>query len=316
MSDSKPASLGEIVKAAEESGLFDYVMPTVASDATRDEMKSTEAFKDDTGKPRMDLLFMGFTRTLEGLSEICTMGANKYDDNPKDGPVYAQNWKLNGMRWGRIYAATMRHLFAWMRGHDIDKESSKHHLLHAIWGLAVLHESAYRFPHLDDRDLRSRRHVRVGLDIDETILDMVPTLEDAIGRTIHHYAMPDGTWDELEKLFAQQFDWPAIEPGSDLPFEPVVYVTARRSSEKEQTLQWIKDHNFPPAPVIFDCKTEDKIAACKEHRVDIFVDDKFETMRALNEQGVFCLLYDRRHNRKHDVGIKRIKSLKEVQNFM
>jgi uncharacterized HAD superfamily protein len=59
-------------------------------------------------------------------------------------------------------------------------------------------------------------------------------------------------------------------------------------------------------------QTTDKIEVAKEMKLDIFVDDKFETFVAMNNAGILCYLFDAPHNRKHDVGFKRIKSLKDI----
>jgi hypothetical protein len=61
--------------------------------------------KDDTGKPRMDLIP---PEALEALAEVLTIGAARYG---------ARNWE-KGITWGRCFAAMMRHLWAWMRGED------------------------------------------------------------------------------------------------------------------------------------------------------------------------------------------------------
>jgi hypothetical protein len=48
-----------------------------------------------------------------------------------------ENWRL-GMSWRRIFAAIMRHAWAWMRGEDRDSESGLPHLAHAAWGCFTL----------------------------------------------------------------------------------------------------------------------------------------------------------------------------------
>lgn len=78
---------------------------------------------------------------LWALGAILTYGATKYED---------RNWEL-GMRWGRIYAAALRHLLAWWAGEDFDKESGLPHLEHAFCCLAFLVTYARRGVGSDDR---------------------------------------------------------------------------------------------------------------------------------------------------------------------
>ncbi len=77
-----------------------------------------EGIKHDEGKPRLDLLP---TKALEEVSKVLAFGADKYGD---------YNW-MKGMRWTRLSAACLRHLFAWMRGERSDEESGISHLSHA-----------------------------------------------------------------------------------------------------------------------------------------------------------------------------------------
>jgi hypothetical protein len=55
------------------------------------------------------------------IAEILDFGAKKYD---------AWNWS-KGIKYSRVYAATLRHLWAWYRGEDNDPETGKSHLAHA-----------------------------------------------------------------------------------------------------------------------------------------------------------------------------------------
>jgi uncharacterized HAD superfamily protein len=56
-----------------------------------------------------------------------------------------------------------------------------------------------------------------------------------------------------------------------------------------------------------------KIDVAKESGIDIFVDDRFENFVELNNAGICCYLFDSPHNRRYDVGHKRIKSLSELK---
>lgn len=94
--------------------------------------------KDDSGKPRMDLL------PPEALFEIASVfgfGAEKYDD---------WNW-CKGMRYGRILAACLRHVFQFLGGEDNDKESGFSHLAHAGCCIMMCLGLVMRNEGMDDR---------------------------------------------------------------------------------------------------------------------------------------------------------------------
>lgn len=84
-----------------------------------------ETLKADTSKLRYDLIPVD---ALEELTKVYNMGAEKYA---------AHSWE-KGMKMSRIYAALLRHLFAWWRGEDTDPESGLSHLAHVTWNAIAL----------------------------------------------------------------------------------------------------------------------------------------------------------------------------------
>lgn len=99
---------------------------------------SADGRKDDAGKLPLHLLPFD---ALEGITEILELGAKEYEE---------RNWE-KGMDWSRIFGATLRHLFAFWRGENLDKKSGKSHLLHA--GCEILFLIAYEMRKVgrDDR---------------------------------------------------------------------------------------------------------------------------------------------------------------------
>lgn len=94
--------------------------------------------KADTGKTRYDLIP---AEPLELLAQVYTFGAAKYAD---------RGWE-QGIKWSRIFAAIMRHLWAWFKGEDKDPESGLPHPVHAAWGCFALLEFGRTHKELDDR---------------------------------------------------------------------------------------------------------------------------------------------------------------------
>lgn len=94
--------------------------------------------KNDGEKPRMDLLD---PLALEGLAAVLTFGAKKYA---------AHNWR-KGIANTRLIAAMLRHLFAIMRGEDIDPESGLPHIDHVGCCWMFLSNNMKTRPEMDDR---------------------------------------------------------------------------------------------------------------------------------------------------------------------
>lgn len=109
---------------------------------------TTIGYKADAGKPRMELLPV---LPLTLAAEVFTFGAKKYAESEE---AFANNW-LQGMRFGRMYGAMQRHLMAFWNGEELDPESGKPHLAHALCCLMMLTEYAHtdRYHQFDDRPL-------------------------------------------------------------------------------------------------------------------------------------------------------------------
>lgn len=94
--------------------------------------------KHDNEKNKLQLLPI---ISLEKIGDIFTFGAAKYGE---------YNWS-KGILYSRIYGALLRHLFAWIRGENIDDESGKSHLHHAGACILMLIEMEELRKDLDDR---------------------------------------------------------------------------------------------------------------------------------------------------------------------
>lgn len=91
--------------------------------------------KDDSGKIRLELIP---PELLFAVGTILTFGAKKYAD---------RNWE-QGMKWGRVFGALMRHLWCWWGGKlptstnfvfgELDDETECSHLWHAACCIAFL----------------------------------------------------------------------------------------------------------------------------------------------------------------------------------
>ena len=102
------------------------------------ERKPEPGKKYDSGKPRYDLLPPD---VLAEVVKIMTDGAEKYGE---------YNW-AKGMSWSRLFAAAMRHLWAFWDRQNLDPESGSPHLAHASVNLIFLMAYQGRDIGTDDR---------------------------------------------------------------------------------------------------------------------------------------------------------------------
>lgn len=65
-------------------------------------------------------------------------------------PYPMWNW-AKGMPWSVPYGCMLRHMAAWYRGEDDDKETGLNHLHHAMCNLLMLTHYIDAFPEGDDR---------------------------------------------------------------------------------------------------------------------------------------------------------------------
>lgn len=102
------------------------------------DVASGGGLKYDSGKLPLELIP---PEAMEALGTVLAYGAQKYA---------ARNWE-RGISFGRLFGATMRHLWAFWRRQDDDPESGHPHLWHAFTTLAMLVALVCRRPDLDDR---------------------------------------------------------------------------------------------------------------------------------------------------------------------
>lgn len=267
-------------------------------------MKMEGAKKYDEDKPRVDLL--PFSALLK-VAEVFGYGAEKYGD---------RNWEL-GMRWGRLLAASLRHLYAFAEGEDEDPESGLPHLAHAACDvLMLLHYSLYGIGR-DDR--RRRGDLRIGLDIDGVICDFVGGFRQISDVSVDWTspdafdAIPDEEIDRLPLSF-----WAELRPLVDrLTFTPACYVSGRHRRLRQVTERWLADHGFPRAPLALT-GSQDKIAVIDALAPDIFVDDNPRVVMEINAKlDTIALLLDRPWNRVETVAPElRLAGLDELEKYL
>lgn len=268
---------------------------------------------------------------INEVAKVFTKGQIKYPDPP-------HNW-LYGMDWSKCIASLKRHINAFERGEDFDFDSNcedckkgdcknhtgLYHMAHAAWNALAIVSYYKFFPQGDNRLHHLLPTKRIGLDIDDVICSWVgewakfqgielPTCwnfdwelqEKFLEMDTKHTGVSGPS--ELEKFY---LELPVKEEPTQIPFIPVCYIT-NRPVVKEVTQIWLEKHGFPLKPVFQVASREEKLKVAQDQKLDIFVDDNFDTYQMMNRAGICCYLYDALHNRRHEVGYRRIRSLKEL----
>lgn len=266
---------------------------------------------------------------IEALAKVYTVGAEKYDVYDPDGNLIeegADNWR-DGLSWRKTLGSIYRHLRKFKNGEDFDSEYPPDilekygptlHLANAAWGLATLISYYKIYPQGDDRKHKYLKSFKVGLDIDDVLAEWAPAWAN-------YWKIPvPKSWffdrnikDKFDKMNSENVlnDFylslkPLVNP-DEIPFEPHCYITSRPVSINI-TEEWLDRNNFPHRPVISVPLGTSKVDAVLNSKCDVFVDDRFDNFVEINKAGVCCYLFDAPHNRRYDVGYKRIKNLKEL----
>jgi hypothetical protein len=304
----------------------------------RDKCKNMEQQPSEKGtglrynhnKLRYDLIHPVGNR---GLARVLSKGAMKYA---------LRNWE-KGMQWSNVIASAKRHLAALEAGEDYDYDLNCPDCLKSRPG-GPLHEWVCRnhtgelhadllqtnahflstyyeiYPEGDDRPHGWDHQNKWGLDIDEVLCDWLGGFKEAYGYEPGDTHSWNFTYnigknylemgEEERKAFYLGLK-PKVDP-KELPFEPHCYITARTVDTKI-TEQWLEQNGFPTCKVITVPKGSSKVEAAKEAGINRFVDDRYEYFAELNRAGIVCYLMDTPHNRRYEVGHRRIYSLKDLK---
>lgn len=129
-----------VVQLPDECLDFESVLPET-------QVAPMEGIKYDTGKNRMGLVLQGFSNALWEVGRVGTFGCSKYGEG---------NWQYLEDGIDRYKDALFRHLFQWMQGEEIDKESGIKHLSHALWNLSAVLEFTLRDEKKESEDNNGR----------------------------------------------------------------------------------------------------------------------------------------------------------------
>lgn len=270
-------------------------------------MKTQKGLRFNEGKLRYDLLH---PIAQQGIVKVLTKGAEKYEPH---------NWE-KGMEWSKVIASMKRHIAAFERGEDYDPETGELHVDHIQCNAHFLSAYYKIAPQYDDRQHSYLKDLKIGLDIDEVLADWVGAwceLHNIKERPENWYFF-ENIVEEFEEMRAKgtldEFYIklkPLVKP-SDIHFEPDCYITSR-PVDTEVSKKWLYSLGFPVRPVFTVTPEKSKLDYARERNLDMFIDDGWNNFSLLNNNGILCYLMDAPHNRRYDVGHKRIKSLSELK---
>lgn len=113
------------------------------------------------------------------LAEVAvgmTEGARKYARH---------NWRVAGVRGSIYYDATLRHLFKWWEGEDLDPDSGLSHITKAITSLVVMRDAMINEKFTDDRP------PKIPVDFWDRIQDKVNEVFDKYPESLPAYVEGD-----------------------------------------------------------------------------------------------------------------------------
>lgn len=142
--------------------------------------------------------------------------------------------------------------------------------------------------------------LKIFLDVDDVVLDFQPYMAERFNsKILKSWSNSKLTKRRLKILMDEKDFWLNIPPRHTPNFIPSGYVSAR-SIPKEWTYLCLKSNNIPGRSNIHHVGWgKSKIELLKSLNVDIFIDDKYETFKECNKNGIFCLLMDANHNKKY-----------------
>lgn len=157
--------------------------------------------------------------------------------------------------------------------------------------------------------------LKIFLDLDDCVLDFGPSMAKRFNsKLLKSWSNSKLTKSRLEVLRKEKDFWINL-PVKHMPdFQVSGYVSAR-SISKIWTRECLNKHKVPGRSNIHQVGWgKSKVELLKSLNCSIFVDDKVETWRECNKNGIFCLLMDAHHNQNVKTNL-RIDNL-NIDNIM
>lgn len=237
----------------------------------------------------------------QGIFEVSKALTQKLEKHGKN------KWKY-GISWTEVLSSLKKHLNQFESGEDFT-ESGLLHIAEVAMDALILAEYYSIYPQGDDRVIAPVNKPIVAVDLDDTIFDFLGSYSKRFNVELSDYWNGDYSMNENLKTLQQDKDFWVNMPVIHTPnFEVDYYVTAR-SIPVEWTQEAIQKNNLPKAKIYTLPWNVSKIETLKNLKVDVMIDDKFQTFKECLNSGIFCYLMDAPHNKHYNVGHHRITDL-------
>lgn len=216
------------------------------------------------------------------------------------------DWR-EGIKWTSVLENLEKHLSSMKLGEDYD-ENGILNIAHVASDALILAEYYATYPQGDDRKLGVQTRPVICCDLDDVIFSFTEAYEARYGKMSEYWNGDYKMLDNLAELQKDEDFWVNMPLKNRPTFEVAAYVTAREIPV-EWTMKAIEKHNLPKAKVVTLPWNVSKIDTLKELGCTIMLDDKYETMKECEANGIFCYLLSTKSNQYYNVGHRRIKDL-------
>jgi uncharacterized HAD superfamily protein len=183
--------------------------------------------------------------------------------------------------------------------------------------------------------------MKIGFDLDDTLTDNEGYAKEFCENYLKANNIPYKVQKTDTMMLTEMFDWTKEQFDEFWTKEGVNYLNgapARRGAKEVlEHLQkdghevyvitqrywgdaygvakaWLDKNNVPFNKLVVNAK--DKLAACKEHNVDVYLDDRIKYIDNLNQNGVTGIVMNTYFNKSETTEAKRVDSLKEFYRFI
>jgi len=168
------------------------------------------------------------------------------------------------------------------------------------------------------------REYKIALDVDDCLAGFYPAMCKKFNRPEFQVDIWDAEVDC--KWVAQKFPelynnigfWkhlPILSDPNSITFDVDCYITALPNSLGLLRKCWLNDNGFPDRPLI--CETGSKVDIMQSRGIDVLIDDKPSTIRAVREAGLVGIQFVPAYMNNYDRNDPHtIRHLSEVTNIL
>lgn len=160
--------------------------------------------------------------------------------------------------------------------------------------------------------------VKVGLDVDGVLANFYLAMARIHSRPIKMISDWELEWindsfHTIENDFKFWEELPILTHPEEITFDFDYYITAVPEQQKASREKWLKTNGFPDKPVIV---SDEKLTTMRELGVEVLIDDKFSTVKEVDEAGFLAIHFIPSYLETTNVLGTNIKHLSQVNKFI